>query len=209
MIPHGNPVSRGARLFRQDRLAVIRSGSVIDLRGMPPRPEAMALLTVRAGRPGAAFAAVLLCAALLYSPSIHAVDLRDVLTDYTATTWSRKDGLIGPVWAFAQDANGFLWIGTDSGLVRFDGVRFISWEDLGGPTLPRLPIRALYIAPAGTLWVGFGGSGGVARIDNRSVTTYVGTEGNDALGIVTGFVEDKSGTIWASSANGLERLTEH
>jgi len=157
----------------------------------------------------ACIAAVLFCAALAQSPSLHAVDLRDVLTDYTATTWSRKDGLIGPVWAFAQDANGFLWIGTDSGLVRFDGVRFVSWDDLGGPPLPRLPIRSLYFSPAGSLWAGFGGSGGVARIDNRSVTTYVSTEGTDALGVVTGIVEDKSGSIWASSANGLQRLTDH
>jgi len=49
---------------------------------------------------------VLFCAAA-YSPSLHAVDLRDVLTEYTATTWSRKDGLAGPVWAFAQDAKAF------------------------------------------------------------------------------------------------------
>ena len=156
----------------------------------------------------ACIGAVLFCATVVHSPSIRAVDLRDVLTDYTSTTWSRKDGLIGPVWAFAQDANGFLWIGTDSALVRFDGVRFIPWEGLGGQPLPRLPIRALYVAPAGTIWVGFGGGGGLARIDNRTVTTYLGTEGPDSIGAVTGIVEDKSGTIWASSATGVQRLTE-
>jgi len=156
----------------------------------------------------ACIGAALFCAAVVHSPSILAVDLRDVLTDYTATTWSRKDGLIGPVWAFAQDANGFLWIGTDSALVRFDGVRFISWEGLGGQPLPRLPVRALYFAPAGTLWVGFGGSGGLARIDNRTVTTYVSAEVADSMGVVTGIVEDKSGTIWVSSATGLQRRTE-
>src|SRR3954463_5946685 len=53
-----------------------------------------------------------------------AVDLRDVLADYTLTSWSRKDGLTGPVWAFAQDADGFLWLGNDEGLGRFGGVRF-------------------------------------------------------------------------------------
>ena len=79
---------------------------------------------------------MLFCAAA-YSPSLHAVDLRDVLTEYTATTWSRKDGLAGPVWAFAQDANGFLWIGTDSGLIRFDGVRFMPWEERRSRVLQR------------------------------------------------------------------------
>jgi len=51
----------------------------------------------------ACIGAVLFCAAVFHPSPVRAVDLRDVLTDYTFTTWSRKDGLIGPVWAFAQD----------------------------------------------------------------------------------------------------------
>src|SRR5829696_4411723 len=113
---------------------------------------------------------------------MHAVDLRDVLTDYTFTSLSRKDGLVGPVWAIAQDANGFLWLGTDTGLLRFDGVRFVSWEGLGGQALPRLPVRALSVTPAGTLWLGFGAGGGLARIDNRAVTTFVAADGANSMG---------------------------
>jgi signal transduction histidine kinase/sugar lactone lactonase YvrE len=137
-----------------------------------------------------------------------AVDLRDVLTGYTYTSWSRKDGLVGPVWAIAQDGNGFLWLGTDAALIRFDGVRFVSWEGLGGQPLPRLPIRALLVTPAGTLWVGFGASGGIARIDNRSVTTFTGADGTDSMGTVTSIVEDHDGTAWASAANGLYHLEQ-
>jgi signal transduction histidine kinase/ligand-binding sensor domain-containing protein len=148
--------------------------------------------------------------AALAAPSVpaFAVDLRDVLTGYTFTSWSRKDGLVGPVWAFAQDSNGFLWLGTDSALVRFDGVRFATWEGLGGQSLPRLPIRALHVTPGGTLWVGFGGIGGVARIDNRTVTTFVDTGQPDFAGVVTSIVEDATGTVWASSALGLFRFSE-
>jgi signal transduction histidine kinase/sugar lactone lactonase YvrE len=137
-----------------------------------------------------------------------AVDLRDVLTGYTYTSWSRKDGLIGPVWAIAQDGNGFLWLGTDAALIRFDGVRFMSWEGLGGQPLPRLPIRALFVTPSGTLWVGFGGSGGLARIDNRAVTTFVASEGVESIGAVTSIVEDHEGTAWASAATGLYHLEQ-
>jgi signal transduction histidine kinase len=135
-----------------------------------------------------------------------AVDLRDVLTGYTYTSWSRKDGLVGPVWAITQDGNGFLWLGTDSGLVRFDGARFFTWEALGGQPLPRLPIRALLVAPGGTLWVGFGGSGGVARIDNRTVTTYVNPQGAETTGAVSSVQLDSGGALWASAASGLYRL---
>src|SRR3954469_11320875 len=91
--------------------------------------------------------AALTALCLLVQTRLGAVDLRDVLTGYTYTSWSRKDGLVGPVWAITQDGNGFLWLGTDSGLVRFDGVRFFTWEALGGQPLPRLPIRALLVAP--------------------------------------------------------------
>jgi signal transduction histidine kinase/ligand-binding sensor domain-containing protein len=158
---------------------------------------------------------VLVCAAVvcvaslldaLFGVPLRAVDLRDVLTDYTVTSWSRKDGLTGPVWAIAQDANGFLWLGTDAALVRFDGVRFVTWEGLGGQPLPRLPIRALSVTPSGTLWVGFGGGGGVARIDDRAVTTFVASETSDSMGAVTGILVDVTGTTWASSASGLYRL---
>jgi signal transduction histidine kinase/sugar lactone lactonase YvrE len=143
---------------------------------------------------------------ILWQTRVGAVDLRDVLTGYTYTSWSRKDGLAGPVWAITQDGNGFLWLGTDSGLVRFDGVRFFTWEALGGQPLPRLPIRALLVAPGGTLWVGFGGSGGVARIDNRTVTTYVNPQVAETMGAVTAVQLDATGALWASAASGLFRL---
>ena len=45
---------------------------------------------------------VLFFAGSLAEPA-SAVDLRDVLTDYSSTSWSRKDGLTGPIWAIAQD----------------------------------------------------------------------------------------------------------
>ena len=128
-----------------------------------------------------------LVSACLFSPApASAVDLRNVLTDYTYTSWSRKDGLVGPVWAIAQDGNGFLWVGTDTGLIRFDGVRFISWEGLGGTALPRLPIRSLFVSKAGALWIGFGAGGGLARIENRLVTTYVAPDSSGSIGAVSG-----------------------
>ena len=148
---------------------------------------------------------VLACLAAL-ARSASAVDLRGVLTGYTFTSWSRKDGLVGPVWAIAQDANGFLWLGTDSALVRFDGVRFASWEALGGQPLPHLPVRALSVTPQGTLWVGFGGSGGLARIDNRSVTSFVDTARPDFTGAVSAIAEGATGDVWVSSATGLYRF---
>src|SRR5215468_6533262 len=78
-------------------------------------------------QPGAAILSALALATTLVG-TLHAVDLRNVLTDYTLTSFSRKDGLAGPVWAIAQDGDGFLWLGSDEGLIRFDGVRFLNWD---------------------------------------------------------------------------------
>jgi len=153
--------------------------------------------------------ACLTLASSWFSPAhVAAVDLRNVLTDYTFTSWSRKDGLVGPVWAIAQDGNGFLWLGTDTALIRFDGVRFVSWEGLGGTPLPRLPIRSLFVSKSGALWVGFGASGGLARIENRVVSAYVSADAADAIGAVSSIAEDQTGTIWASAAAGLFRLAD-
>lgn len=145
---------------------------------------------------------------LLSPATAGAVDLRNVLTDYTFTSWSRKDGLVGPVWAIAQDGNGFIWLGTDTALIRFDGVRFVSWEGLGGTPLPRLPIRSLFVSNAGALWIGFGAGGGLARIENRVVSAYAAADAANAMGAVSTIVEDQAGTIWASAAAGLYRLTD-
>ena len=91
----------------------------------------------------------------------RATDLHNVLSDYSVTSWSKKDGLpSGTIWALAQDADGYLWIGADFGLIRFDGVRFVAWEALGHSRLPQLSVQVLAVSKDGSLWAGYGGRGG-------------------------------------------------
>ena len=83
-----------------------------------------------------------------------------ILTGYGTTTWGQKDGLPSAViWALAQDRAGYLWLGTNTGLVRFDGVRFTEWATLSDAPLRELPIRAL-LAAGDALWVGYAEPGG-------------------------------------------------
>ena len=123
---------------------------------------------------------------------------------YTLTAWDARSGLpASTVWSITQDADGYIWLGTDNGLVRFDGVRFVPWAALGRPALPVEQVLALYRSRDASLWVGFGGTGGVARIRAAGVTLY--REGAIGNGRVTTFGEDAGG-LWASVLGETFRL---
>ncbi len=56
----------------------------------------------------------------------HAAEAPEPPGEYSLETWDERHGLpSGRVWAIAQDSVGYLWLGTEAGLVRFDGVRFV------------------------------------------------------------------------------------
>lgn len=147
-------------------------------------------------------AAIVLFSTLTASTA-GAAEPADAFQDYRLTAWGAADGLSsGGVWAITQDAAGYLWIGTDTGLLRFDGVRFSKWTSFGPTQLPRASIRALRAARDGSLWVGFGSLKGVSRIYEGQVQNFSEKDGmpqND----VSAIVEDEEGTIWAAGSAGL------
>jgi ligand-binding sensor domain-containing protein/two-component sensor histidine kinase len=125
------------------------------------------------------------------------------LGDYTLTTWSESDGLpAGRIRSLAQDADGYLWLATDAGLVRFDGVRFDSWSTLGDARLPVGAITALLSARDHSLWLGVGGRLPIGRIKNGTLTLYGEREGFGGSYVLTLF-EDRDGSIWAGTFQGL------
>src|SRR5919197_163399 len=95
-----------------------------------------------------------------------ALALSTVIGDYSITSWAGGDGIaLGEVRSITQDLNGYLWLASDLGLVRFDGIRFARTDLVAGATqLPGAPTRAVYLAKDGSLWVGYAGGRGVYRI---------------------------------------------
>ena len=74
--------------------------------------------------------------------------------DYLTDVWSGENGLPNSsVTAIAQTPDGYLWIGTNKGLERFDGVRFVSFDPFTTPELAHARVRRLFVDAAGTLWV--------------------------------------------------------
>src|SRR5215467_283777 len=76
------------------------------------------------------------------------------LGQYSRTAWNQQDGLPqDTITAIAQTADGYLWLGTNEGLARFDGYEFTLFNDVRGD-LPSNSITTLTVAPDGSLWIG-------------------------------------------------------
>ena len=92
-----------------------------------------------------------------------AVAQSDAFAGYTRHIWQASDGLPEQtVQAFAQTRDGYLWIGTSGGLVRFDGVHFTVFDRQNTPALHENSIFCLMVSRDGALWIGTEG-GGLAR----------------------------------------------
>jgi streptogramin lyase len=99
--------------------------------------------------------------------------------DYVLSAWATEKGLPpGDVFAVAQDIDGYLWLGTPNGLIRFDGSRFTPWSRLSPESpLPSGPVHAIVGSADGSLWVGLGGGAGVVRITQGRVFQHARSDG--------------------------------
>src|SRR5262245_48275513 len=82
-------------------------------------------------------------ALLLWHPSALALDPSLDVSQYAHTSWKIRDGFLkSKITAVAQTTDGYLWLGTELGLSRFDGVRNVSWQPPVGSSLPSNFIRS-------------------------------------------------------------------
>ena len=140
--------------------------------------------------------------ALSCSP-LSALDPQQSLAELYHTSWNAKQGVGGNVTALAQTTDGYLWVGTTDGLLRFDGISFEPYHPETGP-LMATSVSALMAVPDGGLWVGFT-RGGASFIRNGKVTNYSDREGFP-VSTVRCFARDRAGTIWAAVVGGFARL---
>lgn len=93
-------------------------------------------------------------ALLLAGLPVQALDPSQSIAQYGHSVWSPGKGLPSAAVALAQTRDGRLWIGTSSGLVAFDGVRFQPWQAPPHQPLASQSITALAPAADGGLWIG-------------------------------------------------------
>ncbi len=144
------------------------------------------------------FAALAGAAPPEYSPSLTRFSRLDT-----------EDGLSqASAWALVQDARGFLWIGTQDGLNRFDGSEFRHYRhrDDQPSSLAGNQVQSLLLDDRNRLWVG--GNGGLSRYREGSDDfehIAVGAGDGEQAG-VRALHLDRGGYIWIASYSGLSRL---
>jgi signal transduction histidine kinase/ligand-binding sensor domain-containing protein len=110
---------------------------------------------------------------------------------YAHTAWTVRDGFsVGAIFAMAQTPDGYLWLGSEFGLFRFDGAHAVSWQSPAGQHLPASPY-SLLVTHDGTLWIGT--FNGLVSWSRGKLTQY--PEVSHVF--VTSLLEDREGTVWA------------
>ena len=133
------------------------------------------------------------CILLAFSPGVSALNPSLDMSQYAHTAWKISEGFSeGIIRAIGQTADGYLWLGTEFGLRRFDGVRAVPWEPPPGQHLPSSDIRSLQGARDGRLWIGT--SSGLASWKDRELTHYPELDGQT----IEALLEDRDGTIWVA-----------
>jgi PAS domain S-box-containing protein len=134
---------------------------------------------------------------LLWSTPVLALDPSLDVSQYAHIAWTFRNGFSnGAVYSISQTADGYLWLGTQSGVVRFDGVRAVPLALPPGQQLPSAVVEVFLPARDGTLWIGT--HDGLVSWKNGQLTRYPAL----AHHIVITLLQDRAGTVWAGAVVG-------
>ncbi len=151
-------------------------------------------------------AALTLAALGATGPSARAHDLTRPISQFSHQAWQSEDGLPqNTIHAIVQTSDGYVWLATQEGLVRFDGVKFTVFDRTNTAELPTNHIQTLYVAKDGTLWIATLG-GGLTGFNDGRFRLYTRQDGlsSDSVMAIT---EDGEGALWlATQGGGLDRF---
>jgi ligand-binding sensor domain-containing protein/signal transduction histidine kinase len=146
----------------------------------------------------------LLCAGLPCTG--FALDPPKAISQYIREVWTTDNGLPqNTVEAMIQSRDGYLWFGTQEGLVRFDGLRFTVYDRNNCPELLNHNIAQLLEDREGAIWFRTGAPAGVARLKQGKARIYTTRDGLGSL-VINGMADDKRGSLWFATINGLARF---
>ncbi|HOE09256.1 MAG TPA: two-component regulator propeller domain-containing protein, partial [Treponemataceae bacterium] len=129
-----------------------------------------------------------------------------IWADYVNQVWTAAEGLPGnTVTDLLQKSDGYLYIGTYDGLVRFDGVKFTILNKNTVSDFRCVSARTIFEDTDGNLWVGSNDEG-VAKISSSGIEMFT-TDNGLPNNSIRDIAQDKSGNIWIGTSNGVVFLT--
>ncbi|HXU21034.1 MAG TPA: two-component regulator propeller domain-containing protein [Verrucomicrobiae bacterium] len=134
------------------------------------------------------------------------LDPSKAITQYVHDVWLADSGLPqNSVLAIAQTPDGYLWLGTGEGVVRFDGIKFTTFDKRNTPGLHSNEISSLLTGRDGKLWIGTRG-GGLTVYSGGKFRSYTVRDGLSSDTVLCLF-EDRSGDLWiGTDGGGLNRF---
>ncbi|WP_170305546.1 sensor histidine kinase [Pseudoduganella ginsengisoli] len=129
-----------------------------------------------------------------------------LLADYAHTRWNGLQGAPRDVLKFAQTQDGWLWMATQAGLYRFDGVAFERMDSVQGHHLLSSNVLGLLAASDGRFFVGYR-FGGISLFAHGAMHNFGEAEGLPT-GIVMSITEGPDGSVWAATGGGLAVLRQ-
>ncbi len=159
-------------------------------------------------QPALSFSCLCLCLLLVCSSRVSALTPDKALTQYVHSSWQNVHGLPqNTVNSFAQTEDGYLWMGTLEGLVRFDGARFTVFNTRNHPEFAHNFVVSLLVDSQNRLWISTSG-GGLLKMQDQQFTRYTTQDGlpSDHISIV---FEDSRGKIWiGTDGEGLASTSD-
>jgi len=147
---------------------------------------------------------LLFCLLLLIFTPAAALDPHKLISQYDIRLYTAKDGLpMNSVKKVFQDSRGFIWIGTQEGLVRFDGINFRLFDKSRYPGLRSHFIMDIVEDHTGRLWIATSG-GGISRFEGDDFVTCTTSEGL-AHNVVNTLLVAQDGSLLIGTENGLSR----
>jgi ligand-binding sensor domain-containing protein len=142
--------------------------------------------------------------ALAFALPALALNPTNQISQYALTSWTSDAGVTA-VRRIKQTPDGYLWLVTRAGLLRFDGVRFTTFRAGSDTGLESSTMQDLLVDPDGSMWVGTLG-GGLARYQGGKFHTYTLRDGLPSLDINSLF-RDSHGTLWVGTRGaGIARM---